>query len=345
MKAHGRRRRRPAERGARVAVCLLLACLAPACTTVVQRVGIAWLYREASHPEALTELDVPYVTRSDGAVDSPKHRLDLYWPDPGASGRDPGAGRGWPVLVFVHGGGWTRGDRAQEAGGADVFRNIGRFFASRGVGAAVISYRLQPEATWTEQVADVGRAVGFVRDRVDARGGQPDAIFLAGHSAGAHLAARFALDPAERARAGAEVCGLILVSGAAYDLADAETYTHGADRGWFEERFRAGDADWERRASVVPLVRADSPAALVLYASGEPAKLRRQSDLLVAAYREAGASVRQVVVPGEDHERIVLTLSRDDKTAGPAMLDFVRQAPCGPAPMGARTAASPRRTP
>lgn len=324
---------------------MLLACLASACTTVVQRVGIAWLYREASHPEALTRLDVPYVVGPDGAVDSPKHRLDFYWPDPGMPASAPGTGPGWPVLVFVHGGGWTHGDRAQVTGGADVYRNIGRFFASRGVGAAVISYRLQPGATWSEQVADVGRAVRFVRDRVGARGGRPDAIFLAGHSAGAHLAARFALDPAARARAGADVCGLILVSGAAFDLADAETYALGADRAWFEERFRDGGADWARRASVVPLVRADSPPALVLYASGEPAKLRHQSDLLVAAYREAGASARQVVVPGEDHERIVLTLSRDDKTAGPAMLDFVGQEPCGPAPPGSRTAASRPRTP
>jgi acetyl esterase/lipase len=324
---------------------LLLACLASGCTSVVQRVGIAWLYREASHPEALTQLDVPYGAGPEGAAGSPKHRLDLYWPEPGTPGSDPEAAPGWPVVVFVHGGGWTRGDRAQEAGGADIFRNIGRFFASRGVGAAVISYRLQPEATWTEQVADVGRAVRFVRDSVGDRGGRPEAIFLAGHSAGAHLAARFALDPAARARALADVCGLILVSGAAYDLADAETYALGADRAWFEERFRDGDAGWERRASVVPWVRADSPAALVLYASGEPAKLRHQSDLLVAAYREAGASVTQVVVPGEDHERIVLTLSRDDKTAGPAMLDFVRQTPCTAAPPVPRSAASRARTP
>jgi acetyl esterase/lipase len=233
------------------------------------------------------------------------------------------------VLVFVHGGGWTHGDRAQRAGGAEVIRNIGRFFASRGVGAAVISYRLQPDVTWRDQVADVGRAVGWVQHAVGRWGGRPEALFLSGHSAGAHLSARFALDPAARAAAGADVCGLILVSGAAYDLADAETYALGADRDYFEARFREpGDADWERHASVVPLVGPQSAPALVVYASGEPAKLRRQSDLLVAAYRRVGAPVEQVVVPGEDHERIVLTLSRDDKTAAPAMLDFIRGTAC-----------------
>jgi len=291
----------------------VLVVASSACTTMVQSVGVGLLYRKADHPASHTRLDVPYV---EGSADD-KQRLDLFWPDEGEGG--------WPTVVFVHGGGWTYGDRAHTVGSADVYRNIGRFLARHGIGAAVISYRLQPGVDWHAQLDDVTQALAFVRAEVPALGGRADAVFLAGHSAGSWLAARVGVEDEGPDR----VCGLILVSGTAYDLNDAETWRLGANRAWFEERFDDGAEGWVERASVVPLVRATSPPTLVLYASGEPAKLRRQSDVLVSAYDAAGAPVARVVVPGEDHERIVLTLSRDDKTAGPAMLRFVASRACG----------------
>ena len=71
--------------------------------------------------------------------DSARHTLDLYRP----------ASSSWPVIIFVHGGNWDNGDKNYRAGGADIYANIGRFFASRGIGVAVINYRLQPAVAWT----------------------------------------------------------------------------------------------------------------------------------------------------------------------------------------------------
>lgn len=347
----------------------VLTCAALGCTSVVQRAGITLLYREAKHPDSLVALDLPYAppnpaTAADDArapstdPNLDKQRLDFFHPRP-----DPAAPP-WPVLVFVHGGGWTFGDRAQVTGGADIYRNVGRYFASHGIGTAVISYRLQPDASWQQQVEDVGRAVAFARAHAARHGSDPDAVFLAGHSAGAHLSARYALDPAfRRATGGGPVCGLLLASGAAYDLGDPETYALGASRAYFEEHFggaarRSARADVGtegdtpgtslaenaaprthdpvaaalRLASVVPLVGADSPPALVMNAGGEHAKFKRQGDLLVAAYDAAGAPAARLIVPGEDHERMALVLSRDDRTAGPAMRAFIARARCPAAP-------------
>jgi acetyl esterase/lipase len=292
------------------------------CTSTIERAGVALLYDETEHPAAFSRLDVPYVEGDSAALD--KQSLDLFWPEPEAARDSP-----WPTVIFVHGGGWSFGDRAHSVAGADIYRNIGRYLASHGIGAAVISYRLQPAVDWHAQIDDVSRALDFVRAEVPTLGGRSDAIFLAGHSAGAWLAARVGIERAAGDGAGEDVCGLVLVSGAAYDLDDDETWALGADRAWFAERFDDGEPDWVRRASVTPLLSEASPPALVLYASGEPARLRRQSEVLVSAYDRAGAQVTRIVVPGEDHARIVLTLSRDDKTAGPAMLRFVESMPCG----------------
>jgi len=296
------------------------------CQSVLERAGVAFLYEPASLPEAQTRLDLAY--RSDPAAHPEKHRLDLFLPEPGQS--HPGS-RGWPTLIFIHGGGWTEGDRTIEAAGASVIRNIGRYFASQGVGAAVISYRLMPEVGWREQLEDVAAAMRFVREAVPAEGGDPDAIFLSGHSAGAWLAARTGFDPDVLERAGfppESLCGLALVSGAAYDLGDEETYRVGASRGYFLERFDDGRADWERAGSVVPLLDETLPPTLILYGSAESAQLQRQSELLFERMQASGAPVTKLLLPRQTHQSIVLTLSRDDKLAGPAILELMRQSSC-----------------
>jgi hypothetical protein len=86
--------------------------------------AVTVLYREVPLPESQIVRDLPYVN---GTVqDRTKHRLDLFVP----------AGRGWPMVVFVHGGGWREGDKGVTVGSADVYGNIGRYLASHGIGAS-----------------------------------------------------------------------------------------------------------------------------------------------------------------------------------------------------------------
>jgi len=285
------------------------------CTQIAYGIAIPFLYSEVELAEAQVVRDVAY--RDDPAADPRKHRLDLFLP----TGTQGSNGTGWPLLVFVHGGGWTSGDKSLRVGGADVYGNIGRFFAARGVGAAVISYRLQPEVAWRDQVDDVERAVAWLRENIAAWGGDGHAIFLSGHSAGAQLATWVALAPAAP-----PVCGLIAVSGAGFDLADEQTYALGQSRGYYEARFGRGSPGgaWTEYASAVRLARPDVPPALILYGEDEPRSLQRQAHVLDDALRAQGAESRVVVVPGQTHTSIVLTLSRADRTATPAMLEFIR---------------------
>jgi len=294
------------------------AVLVQACAPVYW-VGARLLYDKAPAPPTM-ELDVPYDA---AAVDDPKRQLDLYLP----------AGRDFPTVVFVHGGGWAWGDRTQRFGGADVYRNIGRFLASQGVGAAVIGYRLVWPLDWQSQVGDVARAVAWVQRHIGERGGDADRLFLMGHSAGAQLAARVAADPAWLAReqgTAETICGVVAVSGAGYDLGDIDTYRAGFDPLYFAERFGGSrlDGAWWRDASVVPFLTADDPPFLIISATGESRGLRRQSALFHDAVRKAGVASTLVTVTGSGHERIILELSRADKTAGPAVLAFLRNTAC-----------------
>lgn len=287
-------------------------------------------FREAPLPDTQVRRDLPY--RVDAGSNTQKHRLDLFLPSPETP-------RPWPVLVFVHGGGWRHGDRALRVGGADVYANIGRFLAGHGVGTAVISYRLQPSVGWHAQVEDVARAVAWLTTYVAELGGDPGRLFLAGHSAGAQLVARVALDPEPLAAVGlpaGSVCGLIPVSGAGFDLEDAHTYELGASPAYYEQRFRseASGDDWAREASPIAHMGEHLPASLILYADGDWPSLHRQSQLLRAALQARGARVELRVIDGEDHYTIVPTLSRGDRPAGRALLSFVARTRCGSRPAG-----------
>jgi len=147
----------------------------------VRRAAMALLYKPAALPESQVLRDIQYHSDSNDK----KHRLDLFIPH----------GNDWPIMIFVHGGGLASGDKSLRVGGDDVYGNIGRFYASEGIGVAVINYRLQSRVTWREQVGDAARSTARIFANAQAYGGDPNLLFIAGHSAGAHLAARSALDP------------------------------------------------------------------------------------------------------------------------------------------------------
>lgn len=311
---------------------VLAAVALPGCGFVTS-LAVDLVYRDAALPAALVEADVPYLADGD-----PKHRLNLFRADPDSVGEHPA-----PTVVFLHGGGWDSGDRGLRVGGEDVYNNIGRFLAARGIPAATVSYRLMPgpqggpPVTWREQVADAAAAVAFVQRDAVARGA-PGAVVM-GHSAGAYLATFVALDAdVQRAAGVLPLCGAISVSGAALDLRDRATFDLEGNFDYYSARFApdrtardeppATPAPWQTEASPVAHVSPGAPPFLILYAGGETRALQRQSALLDAALTAAGVPSRVVVVPGKSHTRIVPTLSRDDQTAGPAVLAFVRGLDC-----------------
>nr|WP_309685157.1 alpha/beta hydrolase [Armatimonas sp.] len=119
-------------------------------------------------------LDIAYYEGKD--ADPVKQKLDLFVPK---------NQKGFPVMVFVHGGAWTSGDRK-------IYSNVGRIFAKNGVGTAVISYRLSPKMQHPAHIQDVARAFAWVHKNIAKHGGRPDRLFVTGQSAGGHLAALLA---------------------------------------------------------------------------------------------------------------------------------------------------------
>ncbi|WP_219413644.1 alpha/beta hydrolase [Pseudonocardia nigra] len=119
--------------------------------------------------------------------DEPDHRLDV-WASPGLA-----AGAGAPVLVQVHGGAWTMGDKSVSA--APLMAHL----AERGWVCVTINYRLGPGERWPAMIVDVKRAIAWVKENIADHGGDPGFVAISGGSAGGHLAALAALSPNDRA--------------------------------------------------------------------------------------------------------------------------------------------------
>lgn len=110
-----------------------------------------------------------------------KNQLDMFIPGPEVH---PFPRNFQPVVLFVHGGSWRKGDRQYRF---NLYKNIGVACARAGIVCGVISYRLSPEVCHPEHAQDVAAAFWWLVQNAKKYGGNPHRITLVGHSAGAHL--------------------------------------------------------------------------------------------------------------------------------------------------------------
>jgi acetyl esterase/lipase len=127
--------------------------------------------------------DVPYLVRGTPEGDA-LTRLDVYPP--------AGASCYRPIVIWVHGGAWSTGDKANQlASKVQFFNELGAVFVS-------VNYRLSSSANGVrhpDHVEDVAGAVAWVQANASSLGGRADKIALLGHSAGAHLVALLVTNP------------------------------------------------------------------------------------------------------------------------------------------------------
>lgn len=101
-----------------------------------------------------------------------RQALDIYQPDQ-ADAKSP-----LPVVIFIHGGSWQKGDKAG-------YGFVGRSLAQAGYVTVVIEYRLAPKNIYPDYVNDSVSAISWVYQHIAQYGGNPNALFVMGHSAGA----------------------------------------------------------------------------------------------------------------------------------------------------------------
>jgi acetyl esterase/lipase len=226
-----------------------------------------------------------------------------------------------PVLVFVHGGAWHIGDKI------DV-ENIGYYFARAGIVAVSPSYRLAPEAKWPAATEDAAAVLKWTREHIGEYGGDANRIFLGGHSAGAQIAADYALRRRFQPAGGAKLAGLLLLGGV-FDVelemmaakgAFAETDPTDFNHGYF-----GTDPSKYKEQSVVMNIDAPKLPVFIAYGERDPVYIQIQNGEMFAmvarAFREAPALE---IVEGHNHISTVQCLNTGDESFSRPMLAFIR---------------------
>ncbi|NMU91503.1 alpha/beta hydrolase [Achromobacter ruhlandii] len=230
----------------------------------------------------------------------PRQRLDIY--------RPPAVTRA-PVVVFFYGGSWRSGDRAD-------YRFVGDALAARGIVAVVADYRLYPEAGYPDFLRDAAMAVAWTQRHIDAYGGDPARVFVAGHSAGGYIAAMLALDGRWLGGAGsspATLAGWIGLAGP-YDFLPIVARDV---RPVFGYPATPADSQPIHHASLHA-----PPGLLLTGVADTTVDPRRNSVGLAQALREAGACARLVQYPDLGHKLLVGALSRPLRWRAPVLDDL-----------------------
>jgi acetyl esterase/lipase len=253
---------------------------------------------------ALTAANVPalfgkFERRADIAYgDQPRQSLDVYVP---LGARDR------PVIVFFYGGGFENGQKS-------YYRFVGATLAEAGYAAVLPDYRVYPEVKFPTFVEDGAQALAWVVKHAHEIGGDPRRIYLAGHSAGAHIAAMLAYDPARLDRAGippGTIRGYIGLSG---------PYALNPNSKVLNEIFAAPYVlrDWQPAA----LARAGAPPALLLHGEAdtvvEVGHARRMAEKLTSL--DVPVTLR--TYPGRNHRDTVAAFAAPAPHKLPVMAEI-----------------------
>lgn len=226
------------------------------------------------------------VTHNVAYGDLPRQKLDIY--------RPAHAGPA-PVVVFFYGGAWNSGNKG-------MYPFVAATLARQGNVVVVPDYRLYPEVRFPAFLQDCAQAVAWTQKHLQQIGGDPDRVFLMGHSAGAYNAVMLALDPAYLAHAGTSRRSLAGVIGLAgpYDFLPIT----GKDvRAVFST---VGDGPESQ-----PVTYADgaAPPLLLLAGSDDRTVYPRNTLSLAAKVRAKGGQVQDRIFPGVGHIGLVIAIA------------------------------------
>jgi acetyl esterase/lipase len=256
---------------------------------------------------------LPLLIASSALAATPEVHRDLYYTD----ARDklqsldvyaPPDGKDHPVVVWIHGGGWKKGDKAG-------MQQKPQAFVDKGCVLVSINYRFIPDVTLKDMMGDVAKAIRWVHDHAREYRGNPESIIVMGHSAGAHLAALICTDDRYLKAAGvsfASLRGCVPIDVSAYDLPKRLKDGGSVAPATYTAIFGQTDAE-HREFSPVYHIAKDKhiPPFLILHVASRD-DTKAQAHWLAAKLHDAGVAATVVAGEGKTHGTISTDLGGAD---------------------------------
>ncbi len=214
-------------------------------------------------------------------------RLDVY---------SPPEGDNYPVLLFVHGGGWDKYDK-------ELFAPVAKQLLPQGMVVVIPNYTLYPDAGYEQMASEVAAALSWTLENIDRYGGDPTRVTIAGHSAGGHLAGLVVLDEhflqAFDHRTD-EVCGFVGLSGV-YDVNAQFAFEQSKGSDAPVMTAVMGGRDNFEKASPISYITPFAPPALLIHGEQDTTVPASMSQAFHEALQSAGALSELRLYPDKAH--------------------------------------------
>ncbi len=241
---------------------------------------------------------------------SKSHLLDIYQPEDCQS---------CPVIIYIHGGTWVLGDKGGLSYKAKSFTSQGYIYIS-------INYRLSPDHQFPAHAQDVAHAFSWVKNHIQEYGGDPEKIYLMGHSAGGHLAALITLDEQYLATFNlkpSDINGIIGIDSAAYYLPSLFS-AEPENQYLFSWAFGDNPRDWEIASPINHIKEGKTiPPFLLLVADGREIS-KTVNENFAQKLCEYGYNATIFHFPNKDHVSIDYDLGKENDPVFPVILDWLR---------------------
>lgn len=254
--------------------------------------------------------NLPYVAADRKDFDPKRTILDVYYPaDTSGKKKD--------VIIFIHGGGWMKGNKF-------YYFLHGKHFARKNVIFIAINYRLAP-ATYKNMAFDAARAVRWVMDHIEEYGGDPGRIFISGHSAGGHLSALISLNREYFEEAGIQnpLKGCILIDAFGLDMA---RYFRMFPKAKLAVKlypvFTKDDIHW-RAASPVNYVPAASIPFIHFVGERTFPLIKEGAEVFKRRFEQEGKSIENVEIKGKQHIPMIKQMTSRHNILYTYILDFM----------------------
>jgi acetyl esterase/lipase len=235
------------------------------------------------------DYDITYATINDTAL-----MMDIHYPTTATSPV--------PAIIYVHGGGWTAGDK-----GSGTSIEFIPELVSRGYLVAAINYRLAPEFKVIDQIGDVKCAVRYLRTKAADYGIDSQRIGAIGGSAGGHLVILLGTsDTTSNLEGGGDYYNQSSRVQAVVDLfgpADLMVMFESTSPQWLQNVFGNSDfnSDDIKKVSPVTYITSDDPPFLILQGDQDTVVPREQSEIFFQKLQEASVPASLVIVKNAGH--------------------------------------------
>ncbi|VUD59331.1 Carboxylesterase NlhH [Thalassocella blandensis] len=233
-----------------------------------------------------------------------KLKLDIYREEKVSSSAS------LPVIVFFYGGKWQIGEKSE-------YRFVGSKMAEKGYIAVLPNYRKFPQVQFPDFVNDGAKAVAWVKNNIAQYGGDPSRIYIAGHSAGAHIASLLATDErylaAQNLNAHSDIKACISISG---------PYDFEPEKDEFKKIFAHDKAASYHNIQAVNFVDGDEVPMLLLHGKDDNIVKVNQSFFLMEKIKEKGGNAKLISYDDINHINIMTELSWIGPDRAPVLEDI-----------------------